>query len=65
MFANDIDSELIDFYNFIREGGLPFEELTKEDYHRIKENGTSAERGNVKYMGSFGGKPWGGVWWYR
>lgn len=65
LFANDIDSDLIAFYQLITSGGMPVEDITKEDYYRIKESGTPAERGMVKYMGSFGGKPWGGYGFRR
>lgn len=62
MFANDIDNELITFYQFIHDGGEPLADISREDYYNIKNDLTAPLylRGNTKYMGSFGGKPWGG-----
>lgn len=62
-FANDIDDELIAFYNQIKNGGEPIPNVSKEEYLAAKanpENYDKAYLGNIKYMASFGGKPWGG-----
>lgn len=61
--ANDIDSDLIAFYESIKAGELPLKTVSKEFYLNVKDNQDNfpaATRGNIKYMASFGGKPWGG-----
>ena len=63
LYANDIDSELIEFYNYIKNGGNPITNITKEEYNKMRKNPLDYPKhiiGNVKYMASFGGKPWGG-----
>lgn len=60
LYANDIDKELIAFYQFIQSGGVPLDDVSKEEYYEIKKGNDLIKRGNVKYMASFGGKPWGG-----
>ena len=63
LFANDLDEELIAFYQYIKEGGLPVDFVSKEQYNDAKNNPQKYDawyRGNIKYMASFGGKPWGG-----
>ena len=62
LYANDIDFDLIAFYNFIKNGGEPLETVSKELYIDAKnfpENYPQMILGNIKYMASFGGKPWG------
>lgn len=59
-YANDIDDELIEFYKYIKNGGYPLENITREDYYNIKNGANKVARGNAKYLASFGGKPWGG-----
>lgn len=63
LYANDIDNELIAFYEYIKQGGAPLEDLTKTEYYEIKASDDVIKKGNIKYMGSFGGKPWGGYGW--
>lgn len=65
LYANDIDEELIAFYEFIRDGGEPLEDISREDYYKIKSSNDLIKRGMVKYLGSFGGKPWGGYGFRR
>lgn len=61
LYANDIDGELIAFYNFIKDGGEPLATVSKELYLSAKAGEQNdIICGNVKYMSSFGGKPWGG-----
>lgn len=60
--ANDIDEELIAFYEHLKSGGEMLPDVSRDLYYQIKAD-TNAEpwiRGSVKYMASFGGKPWGG-----
>lgn len=59
-YANDIDEDLIAFYQYIKNGGEPLSNITKEDYNNIKNGTDKVARGNAKYLASFGGKPWGG-----
>lgn len=63
LFANDIDEDLIAFYSFIHNGGSPFSDVSREMYYEIKASKDCVARGNVKYLASFGGKPWGGYGW--
>ena len=65
LYANDIDEELIAFYEFIRDGGEPLEDVSREDYYEIKAGNNLIKRGMVKYLGSFDGKPWGGYGFRR
>ena len=59
LYANDIDNELIAFYNFIKDGGEPLAAVSKELYLSAKAGEQNdIICGNVKYMSSFGGKPW-------
>lgn len=62
-YANDIDNELIAFYEYIKNGGFPLEDVSKEEYYIAKNSREKFEPyylGNIKYMASFVGKPWGG-----
>lgn len=63
LYANDIDTDLIYFYYYIKGGGEPLEKVSKELYLDVKNNPEKYPQsypGNIKYMASFGGKPWGG-----
>lgn len=63
LYANDLDEELISFYNYIKNGGEPVPTVSKEEYLDAKNHSEKYEKyylGNIKYMSSFGGKPWGG-----
>lgn len=63
LYANDIDTDLIYFYWYIKGGGEPLENVSKELYLDVKNNPEvypQSYPGNIKYMASFGGKPWGG-----
>ena len=62
-YANDIDQQLIAFYQYIKDGGEPLSTVEKEEYQNMKDNQNKYPDyllGNIKYMASFGGKPWGG-----
>lgn len=60
LYANDIDDEIIAFYQYIHDGGEPLTDITREQYYDIKQGNNIIKRGNIKNMASFGGKPWGG-----
>lgn len=63
LYANDIDEDLISFYDYIKNGGEPVPTVSKEEYLAAKANPNNYKKaflGNIKYMASFGGKPWGG-----
>lgn len=54
---------MIEFYKYIKNGGEPLSVVSKEEYNDMKDNPEKYSKfllGNVKYMASFGGKPWGG-----
>lgn len=61
IIANDIDTELIAFWQMIQLGYIPPKDITKEQYYEYKDNTDKPyERAFVKYFCSFGGKEWGG-----
>lgn len=59
-YGNDIDKDLIAYYNHVITGGESFEEQVSREtfYDMLRDNPQNYkdyERGNIKYMGSFAG----------
>jgi DNA adenine methylase len=58
--ANDAHKELITMWIALQNGWLPPEDVSEEDYHRIKEYGSDELKAFVGFGCSFSGKYWGG-----
>jgi len=56
----DLDQDLVTLWTAARDGWDPPCSLPKEEYYRLKTEGSSALRGFAAYGLSFGGKRWGG-----
>src|SRR5690625_1496929 len=57
--ANDIDSELVDMWRAVSLGWQPPDNISEQDYARLRDEQASPERTFASIACSYGAKKWG------